>query len=205
MGTMKIAGQAKRKFTCDRMTINVCFSTKSDSTEEAIESCMEQSKDFLIQLKDLGLDITKIRLERNELKRKYKDDEFVTCERKLSLDSEFDMPFLNRITKIIRDCDYDCYIDTEYYLSNLKEIHNQLIEEAFRDSEERAKRIADITGQKIIGTEKIEIGDKYHFYTEYMDEEDYVPSLAKSVCVENALSAKEVEEEESVAVIWKLE
>ena len=116
------------------------------------------------------------------------------------------MKLINHLTDLIQTSHYNADISTGFSVSDLAGIHRQLIEEAFRDSRQKAEMIAALMGQKIAGIEKVEVGDRYD--DEYLS--DYQIGETKFICREKAfisdqLSATDTEESETVTVIWVLE
>ena len=207
MGTMKIIGKAERKFTCDRMTIDIRVIADEPTHDRAVQKCMNDSEALLKDLQSSGLDLSQIKLNNHSVSTRHHDNQpYIQAEREIEIEAAFDMNLINHLTDLIQTSHYNADISTGFSVSDLAGIHRQLIEEAFRDSRQKAEMIAALMGQKIAGIEKVEVGDRYD--DEYLS--DYQIGETKFICREKAfisdqLSATDTEESETVTVIWILE
>ncbi|WP_407724895.1 SIMPL domain-containing protein [Ruminococcus sp. JL13D9] len=208
MGTMKIIGKAERKFKCDRMTIDIRVIADEPTHDRAVHKCMNDSEALLNDLQSSGIELSQIMLNNHSVSTRHYDAKpYIEAERAIRIEASYDMKLINHITDLIEENHYNADIDTEFSVSNLADIHQQLIEEAFKDSRKKADAIASLTGQKVSGIDKVIVGDEY--------DDDYLVECelkeTRFICREKAsrasdnLSATDIEESETVTVIWALE
>lgn len=210
MGTMKIIGKAERKYTCDRMTVIIRVFADEPTHDRAVQRCMSDSEALLKELNMNGFDVSQIKLNNHSVStRRYDNKPYIEAERSIEIETAFDMQLINYLTDLVEKNHYntDVNINTGFSVSDLAGIHRQLIEEAFKDSRTKAEALAALMGQKIAGIEKVEVSDRYD--DDYLSdcsvgEAEYV-CRAKASLMSDKLSAADVEESETVTVIWILE
>ena len=208
MGTMKIIGKAERKFTCDRMTIDIRVIADEPTHDRAVQKCMNDSEALLKDLQSSGLELNQIKLNNHSVSTRHYDNKpYIQAERGIEIEAAFDMKLINHLTDLIQTSHYNADICTGFSVSDLAGIHRQLIEEAFKDSRKKAEIIAALMGQKIAGIEKVEVGDRYDddYLSDYQIGESEFVSRKKASLASDQLSATDTEESETVTVIWILE
>lgn len=208
MGTMKIIGKAERRYTCDRMTVNIKVIADEPTHDRAVQRCMSDSEALLKELSLNGFDLSQIKLNDHYVSTRHFDDKpYVEAIRSIEIETAFDMKLINYLTDLLEKNHYNADINTNFSVSDLAAIHYQLIEEAFKDSRTKAEALAALMGQKITGIEKVEVGDKYD--DDYLSdcsigEREYACCM-KASFMSDKLSATDVEESETVTVIWIME
>ena len=135
----------------------------------------------------------------------YNDNgKLMIAKRILSFNTGFDAGFNNRILKIISENDINAYLDTESYISNKKEIHEELLKEAVKDSRRKAELIAMANDQKVKYIDSVE-DDRY------MDEDDDSPSFMNIIApageglLSDELRGEELTETEEIYIKWVIE
>lgn len=208
MGTMKIIGKAERRYTCDRMTVNIKVIADEPTHDRAVQRCMSDSEALLKELSLNGFDVSHIKLNNHSVStRRYDNKPYIEAERSIEIETAFDMQLINYLTDLVEKNHYNADVNTDFSVSDLAGIHRQLIEEAFKDSRTKAEALAALMGQKITGIEKVEVGDKYD--DDYLSdcsigEREYACCMKASL-MSDKLSATDVEESETVTVIWIME
>ena len=208
MGTMKIIGKAERKYTCDRMTVSIQIVADEPTHDRAVQRCMSDSEALLKELSLNGFEISQIKLNNHSVStRRYDNKPYIEAERSIEIETAFDMQLINYLTELVEKNHYNADIETDFSVSDLAGIHHQLIEEAFKDSRTKAEALAALMGQKITGIEKVEVGDKYDddYLSNYVIREGEYTCRSKASLMSDKLSATDVEESETVTVIWILE
>ena len=181
------------------MTISIHVIADEPTHDRAVQKCMNDSEALLKDLQSSGLELNQIKLNNHSVSTRHYDNKpYIQAERGIEIEAAFD--------DLIQTSHYNADISTGFSVSDLAGIHRQLIEEAFRDSRQKAEMIAALMGQKIAGIEKVEVGDRYD--DDYLS--DYQIGETKFICREKAfisdqLSATDTEESETVTVIWVLE
>lgn len=208
MGVLKVIGKARKEVTCDIMLIVLKFKSFEKNTSQALDEVLSQCDRFLEVLESEGVNIDNICIKRNNLSQDMEDDEpEVEAERGMELRLPFDMPFLNTLSEIIREHDFKVEIDVSFKLSNMIEVHNQLLKDAVMDSKRKAEMIAEAMGQKVIGIEELNAGDRYALDSEERAYEEQfshkIGSVRKSIS--NRLKAPVCIEFERVEVEWIIE
>ena len=159
MGKLKVIGKARKEYSCDVMYIKISFKTWEKNTSQAIEVSMMQCDHFLEILEEKGFSVDSIHMDANEVSQEMDDELEVSAERRIELRLPYDMAVLNTLSEIIKEHDFKVDVDVSFKLSNMIEVHNQLIKEAVMDSKKKAEMIAETMGQKVTGISEMNAGD----------------------------------------------
>lgn len=210
MGKLKVIGKARKEFTCDIMYVKISFNAWAEDTSNAIETSMSQCDMFLGILEEHGVDITMIHISNAGVSQDMNDDNLeVSAEREIELRMPFDMNTLNRLTEIIKENSLKVDMDISFKLSNMLELHEQLLKEAVLDSKKKAEMIASAMGQKVIGIETLNAGERYNSYDSeeksYYDQFSHKIGETHSRSKSNRLQAPLITEYEHVDVEWIIE
>lgn len=214
MGKIKIIGTAQRNVPYDVMNITITFNSWEKTPSAALSHVDEQCERFLSLLKEDGFDIHKLRMSDTKLSQdcvKNDDDddeenEWLRLEATASIDIKipvkYDMSVLNHIKEILKKENFDADLSIYNYISNILDIHKELLKEAIEDSKAKAEIIASTMNQKIIGIAKVLFGDKYgRIETEEDFFEEHVHALRGS-SLSDELSADTQTVKECVEVDW---
>lgn len=216
MGTIKIIGTAQRNVPYDVMNITITFNSWEKTPSAALSHVDEQCEKFLSLLKKDGFDIHKLRMSDTKLSQdRVKDDdddeenEWIRLEATASIDIKisvkYDMSVLNHIKDILKKENFDADLSIYHYISNILDIHKELLKEAIEDSKAKAEIIASTMGQKLTGIDKVLFGDKYgRIETEEDFFEENVHALRGS-SLSDELSADTQTVKECVEVDWIIE
>ena len=210
MGKLKVVGKARKEFTCDIMYIKLSFKAWEKDTSQAIETSMSQCDMFLGILEEQGVDITMIHMSNADVSQDMYDKKFeISAEREIELRMHFDMNTLNRLKEIIKENSLKVDMDISFKLSNMLELHEQLLKEAVLDSKKKAEMIASAMGQKVIGIETLNAGERYNSYDSeekaYYDQFTHKLGETHSRSKSNRLQAPFITEYEHVDVEWIIE
>ena len=210
MGKLKVVGKARKEFTCDIMYIKLSFKAWEKDTSQAIETSMSQCDMFLGILEEQGVDITMIHMSNADVSQDMYDKKLeISAEREIELRMPFDMNTLNRLTEIIKENSLKVDMDISFKLSNMLELHEQLLKEAVLDSKKKAEMIASAMGQKVIGIETLNAGERYNSYDSeekaYYDQFTHKLGETHSRSKSNRLQAPFITEYEHVDVEWIIE
>lgn len=210
MGKLKVVGKARKEFTCDIMYIKLSFKAWEEDTSQAIETSMSQCDMFLGILEEQGIDITMIHMSNADVSQDMYDEKLeISAEREIELRMPFDMNTLNRLTEIIKENSLKVDMDISFKLSNMLELHEQLLKEAVLDSKKKAEMIASAMGQKVIGIETLNAGERYNSYDSeekaYYDQFSHKIGETHSRSKSNRLQAPFITEYEHVDVEWIIE
>ena len=122
----------------------------------------------------------------------------------------FDPKVNNAIYTIIKKEDLNVETKTDFYLSDTKKIHDELLKEALLDSKRKAEMIASANNQIVKYAELIS-DNKYD--AEYDDEDNKLNNVCAAVrgiilddnSLSAELSAKQIEEYANLYVTWVIE
>lgn len=202
MAVLKIQGKAEREYPYNLMTVNVTFRAKDYSSAKAIDEVMKQSENFLGILQERGMDISSLRLGENDVSECSYKDSAVIAKRGIEIYTEFNMALLNDINDIITDKKFDALLDSSYDVSNENELRDNLIKEAIEDSKKKAELACSVTGQRIVGIKKIDLGDTEDYY---LRETRLRFCTASAERLSDQLQSPTTTLEESVLVVWEIQ
>ncbi|MGN1457657.1 MAG: SIMPL domain-containing protein [Acutalibacteraceae bacterium] len=207
MGKLSIVGKATHEYDYDTVEVTVGFEVHEQSTSAALEKVLNQCEDFLAEMNKDGVSMDSIRIGDDSVSQSYSDKKFnVRAKRKIKMRVPFNMEFKNHIMTLIQDKHYDVDIDTDYSISNITEIHNNLIKEAIEDSRQKATFIAESMGQKLIGVDSVKIGEHYDDRMDWMVcEQERSLCSSKVLNYSNMIQSPVTKESESVEVVWLIE
>lgn len=209
MGKLKVYGKARREFSCDIMFIKLTFGSWHKNISQAVETTLSQCDNFLELLQEKGIDVGNIHIKYSSISQDRDDDGEieVKSDREIELRLPYDMKFLNRLSEIIGKCSFDVEMDVSFKLSNMIEVHNQLIKEAVIDSRKKAEMIAETMGQKVVGIEELSLDDRYNNFDS--EEKEYcAPSInviGETHSISDKLRSPLCIEYENVEVDWIIE
>lgn len=209
MGKLNVCGKARKTFECDTMIILLDFTSQNQNTAKAVETAASECDQLLEYLESHGIDIGDIHINNIDISRDSDDDGSteVSANKKIELRLPFEMQFINDLSDIIKRFDFKIEMDVSFKLSNLFEVHNQLLKEAVLDSRKKAEMIAETMGQKVVGIEQLDAGSRYNHY----DAEDreyfakYIHKIGETHSISNKLKAPYCTEYENVEVVWIIE
>ena len=210
MGKLKVVGKARKEFTCDIMYIKLSFKAWGDDTAKAIETSMSQCDMFLDILEQQGIELNMIHMSNADVSQEMYDDKLeISAEREIELRMPFDMNVINRLSEIIKENSLKVDMDISFKLTNMLEVHEQLLKEAVLDSKKKAEMLASAMGQKVVGIETLNAGERYNNYDSeekaYYDQFAHKIGETHSRSKSNRLQAPLITEYEHVDVEWIIE
>ncbi len=209
MGKIKTKGYAEKIVSADVTEYNLTFKVKDASIDKCIKKVQEDCEKFLEEIKKVGIEIKNVHLENDNIFEEYENHNerritYKCVERMISFKTKFCMDINNKIQEIIGDNNLNVKYSTSYIVSNVDEIHKDLLKEAVKNSKQKAEIIASANNQSIKGIE-------------YVSDEGYDDSvmlgkdsieLGSARCMNmlsSELSAKERTETEEIYVTWIVE
>lgn len=209
MGKLMITGKAEREVCYDVVELTVTFCNDDKNSSDAIDTVIRQSEKFLSIIASKGADVSKIRMDDDSLERssRYDDKRRSSARRSFCLCTAFDMKFINSISQIIRDENFNAEIKYEYILTNKNEIHKELLKEALDDSRKKAEMIATAVGEKIVGIEEMKLDNIKAYIRQHMEERElsFVDYYQSETSYSDELSSPITIETETVNVTWIIE
>ena len=213
MGKLIIKGEANRKAEADTAKLTITFYAREKTAAQAVVGVMKNCESFLDTLKKWGMDISKLRMENDDIDRnRYDKETYATAKRKISFVSKRDMKFQNDIMQLIQKNEIDAELSVSYTNSKLQKIHEKLLKEAVENSRRKAELIASTTGQKIIGIDSVRTENTTGFYNDDDDEfeDDFEDDCIRKCCsvpklLSDELGAPEQRISKSVDVVWLME
>lgn len=205
MGKLTIEGKASRKIEADTEQITIRFQCHAENSAEASKKALAECELFLQELTNWGISPDQIHTSNDDIEQEYDDRELdVTATREIKIELPFNMEFNNSIMELIQERQMNIDFDISYTLSNYKEIHKKLIQEALADSKEKAELIASTMGQRIIGIDTFKMSDRYNQMDWMLCEQKRGFGLpaGRAPLLSDKLKAPLNEESESVEVVW---
>lgn len=153
MGKITVIGHAEREVSYDQVTVTISFKANEKNATRASEAVIRQCEAFLASLKKKGIAVNQIHLGEDSIEESYRtrDEGTIVATRSIKMDIPYNMDFMNYLLKLIQEQDSDVVYKTSYRLSDEKKIHDELMQEAMRDSKAKAESLAEALGQKVIG------------------------------------------------------
>ena len=104
MGTIQITGKAARKAECDLLEYTLTFSRTKGSVSLAVEAVEKDMEKTLEALKNFGIAIEHIHVEKDTVDEGYsqKDTAVFECERTVRFRIKGDNAFTNRVMDILK-------------------------------------------------------------------------------------------------------
>ena len=206
MGKITIEGKAEREVLCNAVELTICFSKKAQSAAKALSSIETQIEKFLDIIVKEGVQIKNIHIGDNNIHQLYRDEENgVQVKKELNIRMLFDMAFVNHLTDIIRQQNFDVIFDCDYQLTNMREIQIELLKEAIDDSKAKAELIANVMNQKIIGIDNVKHGNSDDFDCIEERELPYYGGLPAKNLLSDKLMAPVTTISEKINVVWLME
>ncbi|MBE6116497.1 MAG: SIMPL domain-containing protein [Erysipelotrichaceae bacterium] len=208
MSVIKVKGIAKRKVLADITNIEIKFYSEDIKTSRATDKNNEQCERFLQRFKELGVAPSFIHLSEDKIVSNYSKSDLKTVSRTISFEIPFDARINNAILKIIKEEDLTVFIETEFVIGNRKQIHKELLQEAFIDSKTKAELIASANNQTVKYIETV--SDSWKDIYDVDKESTHLCGSIDGLYLEDdslsaQLSAKYLEELETVFVSWVIE
>ena len=209
MNTIKIKGYASRKVNADKIKYTISFISKDVKASRVSEQVKKQCDIFLKDMKEHGFDVSRFHLDEDVIEKEYNKEE-KKAKRTISFEMPFDPKVNNAIYTIIKKEDLNVETKTDFYLSDTKKIHDELLKEALLDSKRKAEMIASANNQIVKYAELIS-DNKYD--AEYDDEDNKLNNVCAAVrgiilddnSLSAELSAKQIEEYANLYVTWVIE
>lgn len=208
MGKLNVTGHAKREVTADVVKIELEFMAEDKNATKALLAATEQCEAFLGKLHAAGFDLGTIHLADDSVEHdSYSDDHEYAAMRKIEFKMPLEIKSYNAIVDMIRHEQYDISLDTEYLVSNIQEIREELMQAAVLDSQRKAEKIAAAMKKKVVGCKEANL-DRY-----YGNDALYGMKNAAPVCDcepvgmthSNKIQNPVVTEEKEVNVTWLIE
>lgn len=114
MGTIQITGKAARKVECDVLEYTLTFTRTKGSVSLAIEAVEKDMEKTLEALKNFGVAIEHIHVEKDSVDEGYsqKDTAVFECERKVRFRVKANNAFTNRVMDILKNNQISALLDT---------------------------------------------------------------------------------------------
>lgn len=205
MGTIQVSGKATRKVECDLLEYTLTFTRTKSSVLLAIEAVEKDMEKTLEALKNFGVAIEHIHVEKDSVDEGYsrKDTAVFECERKVRFRIKGDNAFTNRLMDILKNKQISALVDTNYYYSEEQKLRKELLKEALLDSKSKAELLAGANQQTVMGIEKIEESGRYENPVDFMciGQEKYTERKSLS----DQLGTKELNIEAEILVTWNIQ
>lgn len=203
MGKLSITGKAEREVHYDAVELSVRFYVQGATTSEALKKALEQGEEFLRLITAAGVELGSIQMEDNSIGQRYNDkgQQTVTVSRKMTMRFGFNMAFINQITDMFRDRNYDVDFDTGYRLTEPGALHEALLKEALEDSHKKAEFIAAAMNQRVVGIDSVEYNG--HEQMSLMCRK--AAPAAYGAALSDRLQSPLTRESESIGVVWIIE
>jgi len=209
MGKITIIGHAEKKVNYDIAVLDLSFFSTDKNASKAMQEVKRQTEDFLKHLKDKNVDISQINFDKDSISSSYRNENEMTATREILMRIPYNMDFINYISKLIRDNNYDVRYDMDFELSDENSIHKELLKEAMANAREKADAIAESMGQKVVALKSASAGqsrfmDQFLGCLDFCDEEECFEGEEDN-SLSGELQAPLSKESESIETTWILE
>jgi len=172
MGEIKVNGTAKREIKAVAMECNITFTEIGESQSAAITAANKELMNFISIVEKEGFDIGHFKTISNEIEEKYVsnlDQQSYSAERKICIVLPVDKVKPGHLLNVIEENRINASYN-ESYAFDILNIQNELIQEAVKDSKQKAELIALGAGRTIKGLKTISYGDSYRDYEDVLDD-----------------------------------
>jgi len=205
MGKLSIKGRAKREVRCDGMEISIKFYIHGKTSTEALRNIKKQSEKFLRLITAEGISLQDIHNGEVSVEQKFNEGEMTTrAMREVVMRLPFDMRTINYLTELIREQNFSVDFECDYHITDEKQLHDDLLKEAFADSRQKAEFIAETMGRNIIGIDNVEY-DLYHRDGWWDCESERGIICECPQMLSNQIEAPLRKESETIDVVWLIE
>ena len=207
MSTIKIKGYASRKVNADIIRYRITFIAKDMKVSKASERVKSQCDIFLRDMKKIGFDISKFHLDKDVVEKEYNREE-KKVSRTVSIETVFDPKINNVMFSIIKDNDLNVETETDFFVSDVARIQEELLKEALLESKKKAELIAEANNQKVKYADQIsddKHDNNYDYYKENLRCGDALDLDLKDDSLSAELSAKQMDEYAYLYVTWVIE
>ncbi|MCQ2554240.1 MAG: SIMPL domain-containing protein [Clostridia bacterium] len=206
MGKVKTAGYAERKVDVNKATYQFTFEETKKNAFDSVKATDQAVEKYLKALKDKGFDIKMFRLEdqSNSRNSSYNSDSITAHSvKRISYECQADTALINIFNAVAAENAVNVYISVEFTFENEKELKKELLQEAVRNSKEKAEIIALANGEKVVGIDHADF-DRYGD----MDDADDQPIMYKAAgmnLLADELSERQETVSETVYITWNIE
>ncbi len=206
MGVFEIRSKAEREVAADIAEISITFKASGTRTDKVSGSVMDACERFLGEISELGIDPKDVHMTDDVVSSQYnyRDNEKEDARRRLEIIMSVDMKLINALRSILQKGEYDFIFLVEQRISNVEEIHRELVKEALLNSRKSAEDLAESMGMKVDSIESLEEeADRTYLCCE---RERGITNPGNSIEYpkSNELGAKIIKEEAEIKVKWRI-
>lgn len=215
MAIIDIKGEAEGMYSADTIELTITFRSKKADKSNAINNVLTDCENFLKRIKEAEIPMDSVecnddslRIESVEGIKTYK------CSRKIKMVFPAQMKMANAFVKLLQIMDNELSYDLSYSILDKEEIRRDLLKKAFEDSKCKAEMLASLAGMKIIGIDKIDIGERYasgSFAKSIVVPDEYTIDVllqgldSVNTEISDTLNVPKYYKHESVNVKWRVE
>lgn len=154
-----VSGYTSRKFECDYVTYILKFSENDEKGYKAIKEVNDNLNNFLSILQKNGFPIEEFRMDKNIISNNsfFDAKDGVIAIREIKIDLPCKSSNVNMMLNIIEKNKIPVMIDEFFFISNQKELENDVLDEAMKDARRKAEIIAKNSNSKIIGIHNVNV------------------------------------------------
>ena len=204
MGKLSVRGVAKRDVAYDGVEMRFAFHGSADKTGEALRTVTEQSEAFLEKLTAMGVNMKEI--HSGDLGTDYQmtgETVRMQATREITVRMKLELAFVNRVLDLIREQESQADVSCDYFLTDPKALHDELLKEAWEDARRQALFITQATGQQLVGVDSVQCAQNREFPALFCEQNARFAKSGGSLLDE--LSAPLTTERESIDVVWLIE
>ena len=123
--------------------------------------------------------------------------------REITVRMKLELAFVNRVLDLIREQESQADVSCDYFLTDPKALHDELLKEAWEDARRQALFITQATGQQLVGVDSVQCAQNRKFSALFCEQNACFAKSGGSLLDE--LSAPLTTEEESIDVVWLIE
>ena len=162
MGIINVNGEADGMYSADMIELRITFEDESYFKSDVMKQVLMGCENFPKRIKESGIPMDTLDIDNDRMTLNVKDDKTVyKCRRNIKFLLPAKMELANVFVKLLQLIDDKVSYHLDYKITDKSKIQKELLAKAFEDSKNKAEMIADLSGLKIVGIEKIDTGDRY--------------------------------------------
>lgn len=215
MGFINVNGEADGMYSADTIELRITFEDEGYIKSDVMNKVLMGCENFLKRIKDSGIPMDTLEIDDDRMTLDIKDEKTIyRCKRKIKFVFPAKMKLVNVFVKLLHLMDNKVSYDLDYSITDKSQIQKELLAKALEDSKNKAELIANLSGLKISGIEKINIGDRYpnrHLAKSVVVSDEYnIQSLLQGYSPLNtetsdSLNVPKHYKKESISVVWRVE
>lgn len=202
-------GYAQKILKCDVVKYTFCLKAGGDDSSASVNSVNNELEKFLGIMERNGIAPVNMVTESHSVEESYayrSDTEpKYSARHTISLRMNYDPKFTAKLYEIIAEEHLNVLVNEEYICTSSEKEHNELLQLAIKYARNKAERIAELSGCRIVGIKTINIDPTDHMDKLMECERAIAAPMCSSPSNMSRLSGPEICESETAEIVWLIE